>query len=1015
MSRQTFKLVLMLGVISALLGFPILSQAQLSPPKVLRFGSSGLVPVQLTSTQTGLLPYTVGLAFKAGDIPGYPSINGAQVVVKRRWNDGSVKHAIVSGESNFSGSAIPLPVTNSSSAPSGADLTSADIQAAAPSASVQLGNIGTVNLTTLLASPFRTWISGPLMVECHYRSPVGSDPTLAVWFYVRLYKHGRIWIRAIVENGYVDVTPNDKSYVPTVIIGGATVFSNSGSALTHYAHTRWTAEGWIGGNPQVVPKHDPTYLISTKLVPNYWKRSPSAATLNALVQTYAPMGRAGLTQSMGAAGFQNQIGLLPLWDALYATTGDSRAYNSVLANSSALNSYPIVWKDSASGLPPKPSSYPNTTLAADNYSAGSLSWELNHHPSEGYLAYILSGDYWHYETALLQTSLIYLMKSTAIYTPYGGGGVGLNRILTFQTRGTAWNIRTISQAVGIAPTGDAVASDYATLLSNNVAYWVSIINSLGGTGIGYIYEYGASGNLDGYGPGLNSPWMQHFWMQSMGLGSDIEPLASMTNFNAVRDWLYRGIVGILGDSNGYGFAYASNYSIKISNGISLDPTTWYRTWPEVWNATFTPPPAYTNTLQGSSAGIASEAPTGYWGNLLPAIAYAVDHSAAGASAAWSRLTGSTNWATVEGSGFDNTPIWGIVPRFSPNPILSNLQSNSALDLGVYSLNSTPAGGINENSITDYSGFVYSSDHASMLMFGGGHSATMADYIARLKLDASSDLTWTPDYSRTSIASMTSANAGANGIWTSTGFPMSRHTYDMLSYASNVGKLVMLTMNPNQGDNLSFDPSNYVTTPKVMTYSPSSKSWSVSSASANSSWIYYSSSEYDPISGMVIVLDPYDKRKLSFFNPSTNSITDIKVVDIPAMGYAQNLVYCPYNDKFYWIKSGSPVRVWEINLNRSSWSSSTVSEITAMSNAPTILNETGWAWNDRSKVIGGGVQSGHFFAYDPLTKQWTDKAMISSSGSIGTLAFHALAFDSLNGVFIFITDGASGRHTWAYKY
>ncbi|HLF24480.1 MAG TPA: hypothetical protein VI565_11205 [Burkholderiales bacterium] len=32
------------------------------------------------------------------------------------------------------------------------------------------------------------------------------------------------------------------------------------------------------------------------------------------------------------------------------------------------------------------------------------------------------------------------------------------------------------------------------------------------------------------------------------------------------------------------------------------------------------------------------------------------------AAAWARLTSASNWNVVANSGFDNVPIWGIVPR-----------------------------------------------------------------------------------------------------------------------------------------------------------------------------------------------------------------------------------------------------------------------------------------------------------------------------------------------------------------
>jgi chitodextrinase len=620
---------------------------------------------QLTSTQSGTLPFMVGLAFKKGDIPNYPTLDIAesQVVVKRRWNDGSVKHAIASGQVGLTAN-VPktLNVSNSASGPSGTSLTSANIQAANPSASVQLGSIGTVSLGSLLASPFRTWISGPEMVECHYRSNVGSDTSLSVWFHVRLYKAGRIWVRAIVENGYVGVSAN-KSYVPTVTIAGTTVYNNGGAALNHYANTRWTQEGWIGGDPAVTPKHNTQYLIDTKLVPNYWKRNPSAAVLNSMNQTYIPMGHGALEPGMGSAGYQPGIGLLTSWDALYVTSGDARAYRSSLANSSSINSYPIVWRNQSTQLVVKPSDNP-TPLNNYSWTAGAYTWEMNHYPSEGYLSYLITGDYWHYETMLMNSAM-----SLMLLNGVGGRGSGLNCILTGETRGTAWNIRTLAQLGGLAPSGDAVAAEYQTLLSNNIAFWKTVKNSLGGVGIGDLYEYGF-----GYGsPGEMAPWQQHFWDQSMGMGSDVEPLANMTTFNEVRDFLYKFPVGILGDSSSFYFTYASSYTIKISDSTSTDPTTFYTTWLQVWNGTVSSGlvPVYDNTLKGGSGGGPNIASQGYWGNLMPAIAYAVDHGAAGAAAAWARLTGATNWSTIESSGFDDTPQWGIIPRAGgvsvPNP------------------------------------------------------------------------------------------------------------------------------------------------------------------------------------------------------------------------------------------------------------------------------------------------------------------------------------------------------------
>jgi parallel beta-helix repeat protein len=625
---------------------------------------------QISSTASGTLPFTVGLIFKKGDIPNFPVLDIAeyQVVVKRRWNDGSVKHAIASGQTALTANVLKtITVSNSTAAPTGTALTSADITAANPVATVQLGAIGTANLASLFATPFRTWLAGPEMVECHYRTTIGGSPGLNVWFYVRLYKAGRIWIRVIVENGYLNVSTDNgntipnitQTYLPSVVIGANGVFNNGGAALTHYGFTRWTVEGWTSGSfPDVIPKHNSQYLMDTKLVPNYWKRSPSDAKLNSLHQTYVQMSNADLDQNMPGPGFQNDIGLLPLWDALYVTSTDPRAYYSMEANSSSMNSYPIVWRDSGTQLPASPANWPNYAIGGGAYAwgAGPLTWSMTHEPSEGYTAYLLTGDYWHYETMLFNASMNYLARNNAI-------GSGLTRILTSETRGNAWIMRTNSQLAAVCPTGDAVCTDYQTLLQNNVTYWKNISTTLTAPGIGSVYEYGF-----GYagGAGVIAPWQQEFWDMSMGMGSDIEPLTDMTVYNQLRDYLYKFPVGILGDQTGFYFTYGSIYNLQIGATNSTDPHNFYTTWKQCWDGSVAlsliVSPVFDNTLKGDSGGLPANASTGYWGNLMPAIAYAVDHGATGASAAWLRLTGASNWSVVGSSGFDDIPIWGIVPR-----------------------------------------------------------------------------------------------------------------------------------------------------------------------------------------------------------------------------------------------------------------------------------------------------------------------------------------------------------------
>jgi hypothetical protein len=626
-------------------------------------GISTLTSFELTSVSGGTkLPFTVGLGFKEGDVADefVLDLESAQVEVKRRWNDGSVKHAIVSGHVDLVAAQPKKIQILTGSYAGGKKLTCGDIQSAAPSATVSLGALGSVDLSSLLSAPTRTWLSGSDAVECHYRGKVGADATLRVEYHVRLYREGRIFVRAIVENGFLDVLTPDKSYVPAVSIDGKLVYDGGGQELTHYAHTRWFAEAWIGGDPQVIPRHDVPALVRSLLVPNYEQKPAASAALDGLYQVYQPYEHGGWTPHMGETGFQEQIGILPNWDALYVTSsGDVRALAASIANTKALNSYPLVWRDSSDEGVVHPSGRPTWTVNGEQgggdttSGAGPLVWDNAHHGSGGYLAYLLTGDYLFLETMEMQSSLAYLLVSSS-------SGSGPGRILTGQTRAMAWAHRTVGQYAAIAPL-TPTSEDYRALLASNAAHWKGVVSGLSDKHLGLVYSYELGSNA--YGDGLIAPWQQNFMAQVFGHISDLEPLANMDDWNAVRDYAYQFPVGLLGTggSDGYCFTQASQYTLKVADAASDDLGSTYPSWAMVYAAIFDGAPCG-NVLQGSSGGAPEAAATGYYGNLLPAIAYAVDHHAPGASEAWARLTGAMNYDAVKNSEFDKVAVWGVAPR-----------------------------------------------------------------------------------------------------------------------------------------------------------------------------------------------------------------------------------------------------------------------------------------------------------------------------------------------------------------
>jgi hypothetical protein len=512
-----------------------------------------------------------------------------------------------------------------------------------------------------------------------------------VWFHVRLFADNRVWVRAICENGYLDngsgalASNADRSYVPTVSIGGSNVYTNGGASLSHYRNTRWSVEGWIGGDPEVTLGHDVAYLDASKLVPHYGWRNPGSGVFStylgnggvapqAWAANYTPMARGDWDGDMGATGYQPFIGLLPLPNALYLTTGDSRLLRYSLNNSSAMNSRPIVWRAKSSNTIPRPTDFSNWSIAGpggpgeDETGTGAgLYWEQPHHPLEGYFAYLTTGDYWHYETLAMGACCNYFYMSST-------RGSGVNRIMKpTQIRGIAWMMRTVGAYAAIAPTGDTVAADYRSWLeAGGFGYWASKIPS-GGAGLGYLI---IGLGTDPGQPLRTNPWQQHFWIGVNGFLWDIEPgVSSTSNQLAIRDFMYKGVVGILGGNgtDSYCYSNASLYDgLKVSDGLFLSgvgdyfPTTpvpFHTSWGAVHEDTIGSPNTSCGTsLSGSGSGTPGNAVFGYWGNVFPAIAYAVDHGAPGAAAAWARLTGASNWSTIDNAGFDNTPVWGLKPR-----------------------------------------------------------------------------------------------------------------------------------------------------------------------------------------------------------------------------------------------------------------------------------------------------------------------------------------------------------------
>jgi hypothetical protein len=350
----------------------------------------------------------------------------------------------------------------------------------------------------------------------------------------------------------------------------------------------------------------------------------------------------------------------------------------------------------------------------------------------------------------------------------------------------------------------------------------------------------------------------------------------------------------------------------------------------------------------------------------------------------------------------------------PNPRLASLGANTALDLGRYTCNQPADNPTNCESITDYSRLIYDRFNHQMLMFGGGHSATHRTDVDVFHFDT---LAWSSAYPSTRCADMRLRNRGLErSDWVTTGHPIARHTYDMLVIPDSTRRLLLLNNTTGQGGCVEPSPRDqelYFLAGKIAAYDPVAKRWTYTKA-PNNAWMPYGSAEYDPVSGLVVIIDykgiwTYDpvKEKVSRHMEFAGDMSE-------KLGWGNNLVYFPPNQKMYYFADGK--RVFEISLKGGIFSGG-VTMLSVTGDPPKLEENSGFAYDSVNRIIGGAVANGVFYAFDPATKRWTKQTIQTEppGRAVGTLAHQAIDYSPEDNVFIFISDYNSGRHTWAYRY
>lgn len=690
----------------------------------------GILPTfGVTSAVGGTsLPFAFGHAFKQGDVPAGQFVNSDltdwQAVPTTYWPDGSLRHAIIAGRATCSAAVLKnIALSVSATNRSGTALTEADLAAAMPTVTLVAGGDSfTLNSLIGTAARHRTVCSGPVMSNWLYRRAIAGSAHLVAWFDVRLYKGGAVEIFPWVENGYLTVAaPVNDVRTWALTIGGVQRFSQS-IDIKH--HTRIpllsgsTFSYWVGTDPQIVPKHDVAYLRATKMVPNFGWTNPSTTKLNSLQQTYTPNTLAGINVNMGTAG--SSAAILNLPHALYATSGDARAFRASIAFGLSGGSWSTHFRaeaastQGAAGAPNEPmrfADYPSASLQIQDtptIPAGSGGENgtavTTHQPSYGYLPWLITGRWWFLEESLFWAGWNYLQSrvngrrgetsyETAPYL-YASGSAGVidTRNGSYTVRGAAWSLRTLAQSAAIVPnTHSAFASLKAAVEANAAFYQAAYVNGTFASGwvnpLGTMGEYSSMGTSLYGSPGGSSAWWGAGWQHGMvqhvmAWAKDLAlPIASaaQSSLSAVVGHALKFAAGLAGDgaAGNWNWRRFTLYSFPLgTDGSGLPPENWYATFgaalAEMESAnglgSLAATPGLTLKEHTSNTDLADGSSSLPWfGMQLASLAAAVDNGVTGASQGWSRVTGASNYASVAANYFNDNPEYGITPRSSIQP------------------------------------------------------------------------------------------------------------------------------------------------------------------------------------------------------------------------------------------------------------------------------------------------------------------------------------------------------------
>ena len=561
---------------------------------------------------------TFGHVFVQGDVPAGTSINAAingssydvQMNVKTTYDDGSVKHAILTMATPAlaAGASADVMLVSGAGA-SGAALSANDILSSGYDfiAEVTLHNddgsttTHVVNAADALAAAIadgsiEPWIEGSLASE--YSVEVMLNDHLKMKFDIRLFADGdiRTDFQMATESTYV-AGIQTYNYDIDLKVDGVSVFSEV--AVAHHRNANWHTQLWSGDEPAIFTAFDTDYMAEAGAIPHYdtslgVKGSEIGRSLDIAALDDGPMGAAGIETSMPTTGGRQDIGLLPTWTAQFLVSQNQDAFDSMMLRADASGSIPWHFVDEATGTYVSVFDHPDLWIDSRQTSGpdaladpvGDLKTETGwipdraHQPSLSYVPYLVTGDKYQLENQLAQAA--YTIASVS-YTlrDKGTGVLVLDRDSYQQLRGGAWTLRTLTESTFVIPDGHSLESYLEDVTTFSLDYMVS--KYLTGD------FFGSAGEIEGFfddnhfakiGDQRTGLYMQDFFVSSLALANE----RGYGSAGDLAEWSQNFIAGrFINTENGYDADYGGGYYVYPYN---QDTNEQADTWAELFVNTY---------------------------------------------------------------------------------------------------------------------------------------------------------------------------------------------------------------------------------------------------------------------------------------------------------------------------------------------------------------------------------------------------------------------------------------------